>query len=114
MRRNYEELRRAYWYLLGYRIEGDERVFRLQLPRDKYSQCVTEGSEYSSPLNVSTVDINEAISDIEEGKRKIDKLSHKMTESIIEYSECLLKPPAQTHNLTKSSRNSKTKTENDE
>lgn len=78
MRRNYEELRRAYWYLLGYRIEGDERVPRFHLPRDKNYLCVTEGSEYnehSSHLNISASDVNEALSDIDENKKKIDRLS---------------------------------------
>lgn len=45
MRKNYEELRWAYWYLLGYRIEGDDRVPRYNCPRDKNNLCRTEGSE---------------------------------------------------------------------
>lgn len=56
-------------------------------------------------------DINEAISDIEENKRKIDKLTDKMTESIIEYrNESLLKPSNDNYSLIRSARNSKTKT----
>jgi prefoldin subunit 5 len=56
-------------------------------------------------------DINEAISDIEENKRKIDKLTDKMTESIIEYrNDSLLKPSNEYYGLIRSARNSKTKT----
>ncbi len=45
-----------------------------------------------SNLQISNVEIRQAISDIEENKRKIDKLDDKLTESIIEYRVDLLKP----------------------
>lgn len=41
MRRNYEELKRAYYYLLGYRIEGSDLVPKAVLPKDNNFLCVT-------------------------------------------------------------------------
>lgn len=61
MRRNYEELKRAYYYLLGYRIEGSDLVPKAVFSKDNNFLCVTEVSECnerSYHLNSSSGDVN--------------------------------------------------------